>query len=549
MKSRVYIGRDRISDILGRSFWNELTFPKIFKDSANSIGPVLIENDGNASMVIGAFDAAAFQTATKAIPFETFASYFSWNDPPGRRPQSFTEAVRRLAGDGLLDIDADMPIGRFDALAQSGPVAIANTSELHQPMGPCFLYRKRRQDIEAQWHASRDTDVPALTPFVSSLRFGPELVSSLSTEPLGFAVLDRLCREADLGAIYVSAPFNVEMFTGLPCSVADRYGTTALYIPESDEILIISRDSIERADFIPAGRAPSLIAALRNSRNQKLAIEREHLAVGIGQALANDGFVLADATYALRRWQDERAGTDLLYFITAANAVLHGIDHATQFMKYRLGSGLTENEVAAVYHQGVQNFAAMVGMDGRIHPYFDIIHSGERTLLPAIAGDYPLKSTDKTIKFDMGLLVTDAFGCVRGCSDIARSVSPDAGLQAAHDELRQLLVDKLIPSIESGMSGGEIHANGVEILRPMTTPLKQVGLLHEDMTMDGYTRDCGHTLQRQTLATVHFLPGFKERLHTGMLGCTEFVWPIDDKIIAAEDGYYVTEKGAVPFTI
>ncbi|CAH1648715.1 MULTISPECIES: hypothetical protein [unclassified Chelatococcus] len=549
MKSRVYIGRDRISNMLGRNFWNELTFPKIFKDSADSIGPVLIERDGNPSMVIGAFDAAAFQSATKAIPFETYASYFSWNHPKGYRPQSFTEAVRRLAGDDLLEIDADMPIGRFEALAQSGPAAIADPTALHQPKGPCFLYRKRRQDIEAQWCATRDADVPALTPFVSSLRFGPELLHGMSSEPLGFAVLDRICRESGLASIYVSAPFNVEMFTGLPSSVAERYGITALYTPGSDAILILSPQSIERPDFAAAGHAPSLMAALSDSRNDKLGIEREHLAVAIGRSLSDDGFTLADATYALRRWQDERAGTDLLYFITAANAVLHGIEHASQFMNRRLAGGLTENEVAAVYHQGVQNFATLVGMDGRVHPYFDIIHSGERTLLPAIAGDYPLNSTDRTIKFDMGLLVTDAYGCVRGCSDIARSVSPDADLQAAHDELRRLLVDELIPSIQSGMSGGEIHANGVEILRPMTTSLKQVGLLHEGMTMDGYTRDCGHTLQRQTLATVHFLPDFKERLHTGMLGCTEFVWPIDDKIIAAEDGYYVTEKGAVPFTI
>lgn len=545
MSARIRTGRNDFARLLGDKFYDELTFPKIFKDSVDSIAPVIIENGDDYAVVIGDFDAAAFQAATRQVQFETFGRYFDWNRAGGAQPQSFAAAVRRLAGDGELTTDGAMPVGRFEALAATGQVSIAD----ERPNRPIYIYRKSRRELEAQWQSTRDGDVPALRPFVSTLRFGPDLIDGMTSEALGFEILDNLCAASGLGAIYVTSAFNAEMFTGLPYGLAAQIGLGAIYVPDEADITVLSYQPISRADFIPLGRAASVAEACKRVQSVKIGVERENLTISVYRHLENAGFQLADATYPLRRWQDERAGTDLLYFITAANAVLHGVEHAKAFMARRLASGSLESEVAAIFHQGVQQFAHRVGMGGRVHPYFDIIHSGERTLLPAIAGDYPLNERNRTIKFDMGLLVTDAFGCVRGCSDIARTISPESGLQDAHDQLRALLVDELIPSIRSGMNGGEIHAKGVEILRPMTEPLKNVGLLHSDMTMDGYTRDCGHTLQRQTLATVHFLPGYKETLHTGMLGCTEFVWPIDDKIVAAEDGYYVTAKGAVPFTI
>lgn len=545
MKSQIFVSIDHIVNLLGRDYDRELTFPQIFKDSRYSVYPVLIQRGDKRHIVVGAADAAAHQAAASPVPFTTYGRYFDWNQGSGYVPTAFASAVRSVTGEDELDIEATMPTGRFLSLAADGPVSVFGAVGEQ----PIHLYARSRKQLETQWRETRDADVPRLAPFVSSLRFGPELLTAMSAEPLGFDVLDRLAAAAKLGGIFVSAAFDVEMFAGLRQAVAEDFGVTAYYRPCADDIVVLSAKPLDQLGLRALGVEESLSAALAKLAAGVTGFQRDHLPIAVFQRLEARGMQLTDATYCLRRWFDERAGTDLLYFITAANAVLAGVEHAKAFIRRMIGGAISERDLAAVYHQGVADFVAFVGMSGRVMPYFDIIHPGERTLLPAIAGNYPVEPSNKTIKFDMGLLVTDSFGIVRGCSDIARSISFDPNLQAVHDKLRALLVDRLIPSIKPGMSGGEIHRIGVDILRPMSDELKSCGMLHPDMEIEGYTRDCGHTLQRQTLATVHFLPGFKETLHAGMLGCTEFVWPIDDKILACEDGYYVTADGAIPFTI
>lgn len=546
MKPKLLVDEKHIISELGAPYERELTFPQIFKDSRYSVFPVIIEIDGKKHVIVGAADAAAHAAASQPLSYSTNGRYFDWNQGPGFKSASFAEAVRAVTGPGEISVEALLPVGRYQALEATGPVSLFGV----QPDQPVYLYSRERAGLEAIWQQTRDADVPRLTPFVSGLRFGEKLIEAMSAAPLGFEILDRLAETAGLSGILISDPFNLEMFSGLPGAEIADFGMVGFYRPNDASITLISTKPVFSKDFLATGNAPSLSKAVAGLASGRTGFLRDHLDIGTYGKLSAEAVELVDATYVIRRFFDERAGTDLLYFITAANAVLAGVEHAKAFIARTAGSpGLTERDVAAVYHQGVEDFAHKVGMSGRVFPYFDIIHPGSRTLLPAMAGDYPISATDETIKFDMGLLVTDSTGVVRGCSDIARSISPDPALQTAHDKLRNLLIDELIPAIKSGMTGSEIHAIGVDVLRPMTDELKACGLLHADMDIDGYTRDCGHTLQRQTLATVHFLPGFKETLHTGMLGCTEFVWPIDDKIIACEDGYYVTASGAIPFTV
>ncbi|RAH97386.1 Xaa-Pro aminopeptidase [Acuticoccus sediminis] len=546
MRAKIFSREEHITRLLGSAYDRELTFPHIFKDSKRSIHPVLIEVNGRKHVVVGDFDSAAHQAAKQNIPFSTFGRYFSWNHPAGAVPPSFAEAVWAAAGSDGLEVEADMPVGRVDQLAAKGDVAVFG--EVADP--PVHLYAKSRAELEAVWASTRDADVPRLTPFVSGLRFGETLVAAMSAAPLGFEVLDALAEKAGLDAILVTAAFDAEMFTGLTRQTLGDHGATALYVRGAADILVLSPLPIERADFRPLGTAACAADAVAAHAKGAIGFQRGNMSIGAYRRFEAAGVRFTDATMTLRRFFDERAGTDLLYFITAANAVLAGIEHANAYIRRTVAGGtLTERDVAAVYHQGVDDFAAGIGMQDRIHSYFDIIHPGERTLLPAMAGDYPVLPGHKTIKYDMGLLVTDSTGVVRGCSDIARTLSFDVDLQAAHDRLRALLVDELIPSLMPGMTGEEAHARGVAVLRPVVDEMKRIGMLHPEMTIEGYTRDCGHTLQRQTLATVHFMPGDTGTFHAGMLGCTEFVWPIDDKIIACEDGYYVTPEGAIPFTI
>jgi Xaa-Pro aminopeptidase len=412
----------------------------------------------------------------------------------------------------------------------------------------CFVYAKQRNEIEAQWQATRDADAAGLRSFVPSLRFGAELRDELCATARGFEVLDRLCAEKGLGAVLVSSPFNVEMFSGLPENFIGQWGIQALFVPGYPHITLLSERELIRSDFAPKPKVQSVLEFASSVGVGCLGVEEQYLGIGDYNVLEARGVNLVGVSELVRQWQELRASSDLGYYIAAANAAIAGISHSMEYMHREFDAGFTENTLAAIYRQGVDRFVQQVSLDGRIRGYFDIIHAGERTVLPAIASGYRVDRSNKTIKFDMGLFVLDSAGCVRGCSDIARSISPNPDLQEMHDLLRRLLVDKLIPAIQPGMSGGDVHQLGIDVLRPHTHAFCAAGMLPESMAITGYTRDCGHTLERQTITTLHFLPGEKRALATGMLGCTEYVWPFEDKILAVEDGYFVTARGSIPFT-
>jgi len=543
MTARLIADLDVIADRLGQDFIDQLTYPGIYRGSRLNVSPVLVERDGVLSVVISEADSDACKVMPEGIGKAVYGRYFDWSKDLSKPATSFEAAVRQVAGDGSIACDPLLPLSRFEALGRSGPVAFAATAT-----SPVFLYKKARSEIEAQWLATRNADAKAFAPFLQTLRNSPALTAAMTATRQGFAPLDALCIEKDLGGLYITAPHEVEMFTGLPARACEQLGITALFRPEAVSVTVIAKQRLDRADFRFTGEAESLAQALHESEKGSLAIQKDHMPIGTFAMIDDSGLRFTDAAYVIRRWQDRRASDDTVYFIFAANAVLKGIAAARAFFHRNAGTNMVERDLVAAYHAGVARFAKRFGFAGRVDSYFDIVHSGARTLLPATAGDYAVSASDRTIKFDMGLTVADAFGCIRGVSDIARTICAAPEIEALHDRLRNILIDQLIPAIKPGMTGGAIHAIGVDLLRPLEDQLRSLGLLPEERGVDGYRRDCGHTIQRQTISSVYFLPGVQEKVEANMLGCVEYVWPIGDVLIAVEDGYLVTPAGGIPFT-
>lgn len=543
MTARLIASLDRIFERLGNEFADQLTYPGIYRGSPLNVSPVIVERDDARTVIISEADSDACRVMGPAYAKEVYGRYFSWDKDMSAPVTTFAEAVRMAAGDGPIACEATLPVSRYQMLADSGPVTLYDLPD-HQAL---YVHTKVRSDIEAQWIATRDADLIRFAAFIRTLPRGQVLLEAAAANARGFAPLDALCAEKALDALYVTAAHEVEMFTGMPAKVIEQYGISALFEPGSDTITLLSAKPLERGGLVSRGRCDSLAEILETRAFERVGFQKDHLSIGAYLRIAKAEVTLEDASYVLRRWQDRRAGDDLVYFILAGNAVLHGIAAARAFFRRNEGP-TTERDLVAIYHQAAKRFAASHGFASRVFSYFDIVHSGARTFLPATAGDYPVTHNDRTIKFDMGLVVADAFGCLRGCSDIARTICREPELEALHDRLRAILVEELIPAIRPGMSGQEVHAIGVAKLRPLEDDLRSLGLLPESKGVEDYVRDCGHTIQRQTISSVYFLPGVTERIETGMLGCTEYVWPIGDVLIAVEDGYLVTEEGAIPFT-
>lgn len=543
---RLLSGLSSIRAVLGTAAVAELTYGKIFRDSPLNTTPAIVEMAQGQTIVVSISDSAAVTGAASQLPVVTWGSYFSWDEKSPVRPADFAAAVRSIVGDQSILVEAALPYTRYAGLAKSGPVTVGQ-SDVGERV---HVYRKSRAEIEAQWQTTRLCDADLVAHFIGTLQHGERLNQALHAAPSAFAPLDALLREAGLAAALVSSPFTAELFTGLPEDVVRQHGIRCLYTPGRDDIVIIATCPLVRADFSPIGTSASWADALAEHLPAGvLGFEGNHLPVGDHNQIAAGHGNLTDAGPLLRRWQDKRAGSDLVYFIVAANGVLHGIKTAFDFIDRHIGGALSEREVRGAFDLGVAEFAASVGFGDRVIPSFDIIHSGERTLLPAIAGDYPLLPEHETIKFDMGLLVRDSHGCVRACSDIARTWCRDPDVRKAHDDLRAALVDHLIPSMRPGMSGADMHRLGIAALASAEPALRAAGLMPRTGGLAGYTRDCGHTLHRTTAGSVYFLPSAQGIVEPHMLGCVEYVWPLGHRILAVEDGYYVTEDNVIPFTV
>lgn len=542
---KVSFGFDALRAGLGDAFVDELTYPGIFRGAPESVLPVLLEDGQRRALLINEADSAAHAAIHGQADLLTYGRYFTWDRDISAPPEGMGGLLRRLTGPAPVPLPASLPMGRYREIAATGPVALER--------GEVVRYRRRRirrDGIEAQWCATRDRDAARLVPFVAGLRHGDVLGAALGAGELSFAPLDALCSEAGLGALLVSAPHEVEMFSGLPAAVNERLGILACFIPGAAEIeLFLSGEGEMPGLAVSApdggGSLPDLLRGLAAGPVGALPV---HLGAGKWLALEQAGLDMRDGSAPLRRWQDLRAGGDLVYFIVAAHAVLAGYEDIRSFLDRAGGVELRERDLVAIGRQGAERFARRHGFGGRLSGCFAILHSGARTLLPATAGDYPVCARDRTIAMDTGYFCHDDMGCVRGVSDIARTICAEPALREIHDALRATLVDVLIPGLKPGMSGAEAHAFGQGSLRPLEPALRGAGLLPDGAGIDGYRRDCGHALQRQTISSVYFLPGNEARLEAGMVGCGEFVWPTGDVLLAVEDGYYLTPQGGVPFT-
>lgn len=541
MSSEVVSLPARVVEICGSEFWSRLTYPGIYRGAPRSVSPVVVWRGDHAIVVISDPDSDACNALPAGIGQELYGRYFSW-DKFGSdcAPLDFAGAVIAAGGDTLV-CAPDLVVARFEQLAARADIKVRG----REAAGPLYLYRKAKAEVVAQWQLTRDADVARVRPIASQFPNGDILCREMLRPISGYAALDRLAQEAAVGALCVTAPHEVEMFTGLPYEQNAALGAIAIWVPGED-VLVATRQPIVRGDFRAQPQSALLSDILRPLG--PVAVQKNDMGIGPWLDLVEAGVDLLAGDEILRRFQDCRVGEDLVYFFVAANAMLHGIAEARKgFDKFREAS-VSERDLVALHHGGVRRFLRSCGFEGRETRCFDVVHSGSRTHLPATACDAVVSGTDTTIKFDMGIFVKDAAGCVRGVSDIARTICTRPELTRFAKTLREEMIATLVPGIRPGMTGAEVHALGIEALKPLEDEMRRLGLLPDGASVENYTRDCGHTLQRQTISSVYFLPTNRNTVELGMLGCVEYVWPFRDVLLAVEDGYVVTEAGTIPFT-
>jgi Xaa-Pro aminopeptidase len=536
-----------LSRILGSNYLDLLVYPHIVKDATKTILPLVLRHENKDTVLVSDGDSALI-TALPVAPLEfaVHGRYFTWNDNPPAL--TLPQLIRQLAPGASIEVNDTLPLGTHARLRSSLDILVKPTHAAPQPVRHFTVPRAR---VSEQMATGMERFRQAALRISAGFRAADELAALLrnTTDP-GFALLDELMEEANLEALLVTSPFQIEELSGYPSTWLEPLNA-ALLVRKGDEdlhLFVGGHGSLPDAES--HGAFAALGEAVRALTTAVPAVEHGHADLKLARQLNAGPADLANASPIIHHWQELRATSQLPYYLLAANSVREALDSTVELTARRLAEGgeLRESELARAFDAYLGRFAAEHDLHGFIRPYFRIVHPGERTLVPAAPSPNLLTGSNQTIKFDMGAQVLDQTGRVRGCSDIARTYCATAELQEFHALLRTLLLDKLIPAIRPGMTGAEIHRIGIEALAEHDPQFHAWGVLPEGRSSLEYARDCGHVINRQTICTIYFTPDCTTPVEAGMSGCVEYVWPVGELIIAVEEAYVITDSGAIAIT-
>lgn len=537
---------------LGYNILPRLVFPTILRDGRKTAMPLLLDGGPRRALFMPAWEQAA-ASLDPALPAEVVlhGSYFAWNAGEGRTfPADLAEAVQQVAGSGsrTIRLDPELSALQFATLEAAGigqlATAAAPTAVAH--------YRYPRAAVEEALRRDHREFADRARPLAATQRHGAEIVELLELEDSGFQMLDHLMAKHDIEALLITSAFHVEGISGIPEATCEQAGVAAVYVRDDTHISLLVASDWQPPGAEAAGRYPSVVdAAVALAGGRRLGYEDFALSASVFAELRERDFTLVPATRFLRRWHDRRSGGNLPFYFFAAQSAITAIRRTLDFAKQRLrlGYSLTEADMAHAYNTFVHAFSLEVGLPGSIRPYFWVLHTGERSLTPAVPIAAPITPQTKTVKMDMGTQVFDRAGRVRAASDLALTLCNTPELAAFQELLDDIILDDVIPAIRPGITGEEVHAVGVEALRRHEAQIRAWDQLPPDQGVDGYVRDCGHAMNRQSYNSISFMPGNKVTMQDHMVGCVEFVWPYKDAVIAIEHAYIVNGSRAIPITV
>lgn len=531
------------ADVLGEEAVKRLVMRAIASDARDMFNPyVLLDDDTVRHVFLAEFESPVLAVA-KPAPVTLFGYYFTW-DSPGPRP-TLADALATTTGGAPVAIDPEAPIGLMNAIAARLRVIVNAVPPVQVWASTLPLEAARRA-----WAAGA-ADIRDAAQRAAARLIDPRAVEALDLPSADrFDVLDRTIAEAGLDCLLVTSPIHVQGVTGFPLDRIAAAGLAALYRRGESDVILFARSPQDFPDASSVGAHLDLADAVVRHGGHQLGYEELHLQAGLAHRLLDRRGHAHPASDVVRRWEDRMGGTETGAFLLAALSTVWATEQ-TISNAWRLrhdGRVFSEEDLAATYDDALRRFSVSVGLADNIKPHFKVIQAGERTLYPAVPTPYAITERTRTIKFDMGNRVVDSRGLVRGCSDLARTCAftPSAAEMTA--VLDNVIREDLPTVVWAGVSGDEVYQRGIEALRGKAGRIRSLGYLPEDRDVEDYRRDFGHTLGRQSPASVHFSSGDKGIVENSMIVCTEIVWPLGQDVFAQEDAWVLTSDGLVNLT-
>jgi Xaa-Pro aminopeptidase len=536
---RLISDQETVEKYLGFDIGERMLLPTQCHDRRTPL-PLVLEQEKGLSLVVREVETSNLKKeGFAAFPVIKYHPYFLFEkDEP--ISATLAEALQN-AGVEQLSVQSGLPYALYMQLKGSLKVDIERASSR-----PVHVYATTLAQVVGRFYThGREIEETAAT-IAEGLSQG-DLLKGFIAIPKDnrFEFLDSLL--AGQRSVLASSLLCMQELLGLDWAYLTDRQSLALYNQGENRVYLISSKEVSLDFFAYVDKYANLVEAVRELGGGEVLIEEDDIECDKAVALEEAGLNLMPGSNLLRDWRERRVGRDVAYHIVAATVSRRAIESTLARAKAEIekGSGITERELEAYYHQVVKDLTAEYQLPVTFKPYFTNLHSGSRSIYPSFSANYPLHEGINSLKIDAGLFILDE-GLAHGCSDLARTLNTSPKGAALYEIMEEIVVDRVIPYCVSGRKASDVYWYGMECLAERTGDIKGLGMLPESFDFKGdYDRDIGHLLERQESFTFGLRRENDRPLEKGMVGCVEIQWPYRSHGIAIEDSFIVTDRGGV----
>jgi len=472
-----------------------------------------------------------------------YGPYFTWEKSYEGAAvyDSILSALESVVKGQKLELASDVPVGLYNMLRDKFDVSVeekVNGVKVN-------LYEAKASAVDEYMGEVGSSIKETALEIIGNLNLEAEdagYIEKVFSKPYkAFAPLKSLLGEVD--SILCSSPVNVGLLTGIRLQDIDE-NTYAVYNKDKDRIYILTPKKLKDYSHISlVDENVKLEDVFGDLLTGVVGIEEEDLRVRDYGQIKNETIGIS---LALREWREAVLYLGLPFLIIAAYVTRHSQERALEYLQDNLG--ITEMQLYNYYKNCLEDVANSLNLpDISVKEFFTLIHSGDRSVIPARPADHVITAKSNSVKIDSGVILLYR-GVLRGLSDLARTLPLSSEAKGFYEMLKKIIREVVIPGISPGKRACDVWRTAIDGLKENLGEIRASGLMPEGRSLDEHDSVAGHTLPMETEVAILLRRSHTKFLKEGMVGCAEFHWPYNRHAIGFEDSWIIGPNKGINFT-
>lgn len=522
----------------------DLLVTNIRLDDYKMVTPLMVEENGKTSLLAREQETGTLEWyGVKKEEIIFYDRYFNFNSVVDgwNTPASLGEVVFNIAQGKTVELELNLPYGRFLEISEKVEVSHPDVSAAVQPV---VVHKISKQEVLDRFQALRSGSVEIAERILRSRPHLVELIDELDQieTDTRFEALEAAMQDLGVSSLYSAAPPNISELLG----IAPEGDRGVLINSGEDFLYLIRLEADLTAPGNVIGRYASHAEAIRAlATSTTVAVEEGWIDLGQALSFQNGGLELVKASKKLSAWREFRDHEDLPFVIILAQTTRNSIETSMAWAKEQVLSGnvITERDIFDYAIAKIADYRQEFEIPYSIEPYFSNLHASNRTNYPGKPVQFPITEETTTVKFDSGFKLK-VNGVILATTDMARSIAFNDAGNEAYDFFLEVVRDT-ITWIRPGVQCDEIHEYLVTKVQDNFDRLIEIGVapdlenIGKNFIEEYRKRNVGHYMGKQESFATEFRPGHTYKVHEGSVGAVEIQWPYDIYGITAEDHLYV----------